>query len=83
MADALRSMGHDVSEGPIPGLVEQLGYRRQFNRKTLDGGNHPDRDAQFEHINATAMEFMAEGQPVISVDTKKKGVPQRHGRSSS
>ena len=72
LTEALRSRGHDVSEGPIPSLVQRLGYGRQFNRKTLDGGNHPDRDAQFEHINATALAFQADGQPVISVDTKKK-----------
>ena len=50
----------------------QLGYRRHVNRKTKDGSNHPDRDAQFEYINAKAREFQAADQPVISVDTKKK-----------
>ena len=46
--------------------------RRHVNRKTKDGSNHPDRDAQFEYINAKAREFQAADQPVISVDTKKK-----------
>jgi hypothetical protein len=68
-------MGHKVSASSIPkllGLLGQLGYRRHVNRKTKDGSNHPDRDAQFEYINAKAREFQAADQPVISVDTKKK-----------
>jgi Rhodopirellula transposase DDE domain len=72
LAAALRGMGHQVSTSTIPKLLKQLGYRRHVNRKTKDGRNHPDRDAQFEHINAKAREFQAAGQPVISVDTKKK-----------
>jgi hypothetical protein len=69
---ALCAMGHQVAESSIPKLLEQLHYRRQMNRKTKEGGHHPDRDAQFEHINHQAMAFQAAGQPVISVDTKKK-----------
>ena len=65
-------MGHKVSASSIPKLLGQLGYRRHVNRKTKDGSNHPDRDAQFEYINAKAREFQAADQPVISVDTKKK-----------
>ena len=72
LATALCEMGHQVSSSTIPKLLEQLEYRRHVNRKTKDGSNHPDRDAQFEHINARAQEFQAAGQPVISVDTKKK-----------
>jgi hypothetical protein len=72
LATALREMGHQVSSSTIPKLLEQLEYRRHVNRKTRDGSNHPDRDAQFEYINAKAQEFQAAGQPVISVDTKKK-----------
>ena len=53
-------------------LLEHAGYRRQVNRKTQEGSHHPDRDAQFEHINRQAVAFLAAGQPVISVDTKKK-----------
>jgi hypothetical protein len=56
---------------------------RQVNRKTLEGSRNPDRNAQFEHINAAVIAAQDSGQPVISIDTKKKGVPQRHGRSSS
>jgi hypothetical protein len=72
LATALRAMGHKVSASSIPKLLGQLGYRRHVNRKTKDGSNHPDRDAQFEYINAKAREFQAADQPVISVDTKKK-----------
>jgi hypothetical protein len=72
LATALRAMGHKVSASSMPKLLGQLGYRRHVNRKTKDGSNHPDRDAQFEYINTTAREFQAAGQPVISVDTKKK-----------
>src|ERR1700730_14362474 len=72
LATALHEMGHKVSASSIPKLLGQLGYRRHVNRKTKDGSNHPDRDAQFEYINAKAREFQAADQPVISVDTKKK-----------
>ena len=65
-------MGHRVSASRIPQLLERLGYRRQVNRKSKEGGRHPDRDAQFEHINAQVEAHQAAGQPVISVDTKKK-----------
>src|SRR6516164_10473852 len=53
-------------------LEERLGYSRQVNRKTHEGASHPDRNAQFEHINAKVAAAMAAGEPVISVDTKKK-----------
>jgi hypothetical protein len=69
---ALRALGHKVSSSTIPKLLDRLGYCRHFNRKTKEGNNHPDRDAQFEYINAKAQEFQAADQPVISVDTKKK-----------
>jgi hypothetical protein len=51
LAAALRDMGHNVSARRIPKLLEHLRYRRQVNRKTKEGSHHPDRDAQFEHIN--------------------------------
>jgi hypothetical protein len=54
------------------GVLRLLGYRRQVNRKTLEGSRNPDRDAQFEHINAAVIATQAAGQPVISIDTKKK-----------
>jgi DNA-binding phage protein len=72
LALALRGMGRRVSASRIPQLLERLGYRRQVNRKTREGGHHRDRDAQFEHINAQVAAFQAAGQPVISVDAKKK-----------
>ena len=53
-------------------LLQDLGYSLQANRKTREGASHPDRNAQFEHINAQVQAFQSEGQPVISVDTKKK-----------
>jgi len=52
-------------------LLRAAGYSLQSNRKTKEGGGHPDRNAQFEHINATVKAFQRRGQPVISVDTKK------------
>jgi hypothetical protein len=73
LATALVSMGHKVSPNTVAKLlVSALGYRRQANRKTLEGADHPDRNAQFEYINAKALQFQALGQPVLSVDTKKK-----------
>ncbi len=72
LALALRGKGHRVSASRIPQLLERLGFRRQVNRKSLEGGNHVDRNAQFEHINTQVAAFQAAGQPVISVDTKKK-----------
>jgi len=53
-------------------LLHELGYSLQANRKTREGGEHPDRDAQFEHVNAQAEAFLAAGEPVVSVDAKKK-----------
>ena len=62
--------------------AEAAGFSLQANAKTPEGTSHPDRNAQFEHINAEVKAFQAAGEPVISVDTKKKGVLQRHERSS-
>jgi hypothetical protein len=82
LAAALCAMGHQVSKSTIPKLLESLQYRRQVNRKTLESVRNPDRDAQFEHSNTATIAMLASGQPAISVDTKKKGVLQRHERSS-
>jgi len=68
----LRSQGYAVSHTSIGDLLKKLGYSLQGNRKTLEGSAHPDRNAQFEFINARAENAMRNGQPVISVDTKKK-----------
>jgi len=73
LAASLVSMGHKICASTVAKLLEQeLKYRRQLNRKTREGTNHPDRDAQFEHINQQACQFQSWEQPVISVDTKKK-----------
>lgn len=72
LAAGLRALGHKVSASTVPKLLQKLDYRRHVNRKTMEGSTHPDRDAQFEHINAKAQAAQASGQPVISVDTKKK-----------
>jgi hypothetical protein len=72
LAVALREMGHKISANSIPKLLGTLKYSRQTNRKTLEGSHNPDRDAQFEHINAAVLTMQAAGQPVISIDTKKK-----------
>ena len=61
-----------MSSTTVGRLLHQLGYRLQSPRKRQEGASHPDRNAQFEHINAAADSFLAKGQPVISVDTKKK-----------
>jgi hypothetical protein len=72
LAAALRDWGHKIRKSSIPKLLGLLKYRRQVNRKTLEGSRSPDRNAQFEHINAAAVATQAAGQPVISIDTKKK-----------
>lgn len=65
-------MGHQTSHRMVGELLRKLGYSLQGNRKTLEGSSHPDRDAQFEHIYAQVKSFQGSGDPVISVDTKKK-----------
>jgi len=72
LAAELQALGHQVSPRTVYTLLDQLGYSLQANRKTQEGRAHPDRDAQFRHIAALVTRFQAEGQPVISVDTKKK-----------
>jgi len=72
VAVALRKKGHGISASSVKRLLPTLGYSRQSNRKADEGSKHPDRNAQFEHINAKAIAAQTGGQPVISVDTKKK-----------
>ena len=72
LAVALQRMGHRISANSVRRLLPGLGYSRQSNRKADEGSKHPDRDAQFEHINAKVIAAQAADQPVISVDTKKK-----------
>ena len=68
----LSAMGTKISHTVVAEQLHALGYSLQSNRKTQEGRQHPDRNAQFEHINAQAAKEMAAGNPVISVDTKKK-----------
>ena len=73
--------GHAVSHQTVSELLHELGYSLQANRKTLEGTSHPDRDAQFRHINDAVQLRLSLGEPVISVDTKKKELvgPFRNG----
>ena len=81
LAAELGRQGHRVSYRIVAELLHELGYSLQANRKTLAGTNHPDRDAQFSHLNAAVQLQLSLGQPVISVDTKKKELvgPFRNG----
>jgi hypothetical protein len=72
LAATLTAMGHPISADTVDKELARLGFSRQRNRKTDEGSRHPDRNAQFEHINARVIAAQAAGQPVISVDTKKK-----------
>ena len=72
LADELAQQGHPVSHDSVSRLLEELGYSLQANRKTREGKDHPDRDAQFGYINRRVRQFQRRGQPVVSVDTKKK-----------
>ncbi len=72
LAAELARMGHQVSHMTISRLLKQLGYSLQANRKMREGADHPDRDAQFLHINKKVRSFQRRKQPVISVDTKKR-----------
>ena len=68
----MRDQGHPVGRQKVCELLGQLGYSLQSNRKTREGGDHCDRDQQFEYINAQVKAQQGSGPPVISVDTKKK-----------
>jgi len=72
LAGALGGQGHRVSHETVAKLLRSLGYSLQANRKVTEGASHPDRDAQFSHINATVAATLDRGEPAISVDTKKK-----------
>ena len=72
LAVALTEMGHPISADTVRAELVKLGFSRQFNRKTDEGSHHPDRNAQFEYINAKVVAAQVRQQPVISVDTKKK-----------
>jgi hypothetical protein len=72
LVKALAAQGFQASQRVVANLLRELRYSCQANRKTREGANHPDRDAQFSHINTTVKAAIAAGEPAISVDTKKK-----------
>ena len=72
LAAALTAAGHPVSDRTVAALLQQSGYSLQANAKTSEGTQHPDRDGQFNHLNDAVLRCLASGDPVISVDTKKK-----------
>jgi Rhodopirellula transposase DDE domain len=72
LAEELQRQGHVISYPVVAELLREQGYSLQGNRKSQEGDSHPDRNAQFEHINRKVKRFLASRQPVISVDTKKK-----------
>ena len=72
LAAALQAQGHQVSDHVVRNLLHEAGYSLQANAKTLEGTQHPDRDAQFSYLNRQVQRFLKAGQPVLSVDCKKK-----------
>lgn len=72
LADELTRQGHSVSAPTVGKLLRDNGFSLQANAKTLEGEQHPDRDAQFRYINEQVKDHQAAGEPVISVDAKKK-----------
>jgi len=72
MAEELKRRGHAVSYRTVARLLHDLGYSLQANQKDKEGSNHPERNQQFQYINRVVKDFMGAGDPVISVDTKKK-----------
>jgi hypothetical protein len=72
LAAELSSAGHRVGADTVARLLREQGFSLQANPKTIEGGQHPDRDAQFSYLNDQAQAHLTSGDPVISVDTKKK-----------
>ena len=72
LAEGLRGIGHVIGHNLVGDLLRKLGYSLQANRKTREGANHPDRDAQFRYINDRVKAALDADEPAISVDTKKK-----------
>jgi len=72
LAQELQRQGYSIGDRKVAALLHQMGYSLQANAKTLEGNQHPDRNAQFEYVNARTKSFLEQGLPVISVDTKKK-----------
>ena len=72
IADSLQLKGHKISHNAVGSILKEKGFSLQANRKTHEGGNHPDRDEQFEFINNQVKSYINKGFPVISIDCKKK-----------
>jgi Rhodopirellula transposase DDE domain len=72
LAAALKAQGYRIGHQTVASLLDDLGYSLQGNQKTTEGSSHPDRDVQFKYIHRRVEEFQSRGQPVVSVDTKKK-----------
>ena len=72
LAEELRGQNHSVSDRTVAALLKAAGYSLQANRKTREGSSHEDRNAQFEHISRRVLAFQKQGEPVVSIDTKKK-----------
>jgi hypothetical protein len=83
LADALAAQGFQVSDDTVGRLLRQQGYTLQRTQKTEEGAQHPDRDAQFRYVNEQAREHLAAGQPVVSVDTKKKELVGRYANGGT
>jgi hypothetical protein len=84
LSKALKEQGHQIGHGAVARLLRKTGYSLQVNKKRQAGSQHPDRDQQFESIAALKGQFLGEGLPVISIDTKKKeliGNYRREGKS--
>ena len=78
LARELGEQGHAISHVSVGVLLKELGYSLQGNRNTLEGASHPDRNAQFEYVHDKTQAALRAGQPVISVDTKKKELVGRY-----
>jgi hypothetical protein len=83
LAGALTAAGHPVSDDTVGRLLKQQGYTLQPTHKTLEGAQHPDRDGQFRYVNEQARSHLAAGQPVVSVDTKKKELVGRYANGGA
>ena len=81
LAAELTAQGHRVSAGTVGDLLRAEGFRLQANAKTLEGTRHPDRDAQFRYINGQVKDHQASGDPVISLDAKKKELVGEFGNA--
>ena len=78
LAAALEKQGYRIGRQTVACLLDELGYSLQGNQKTKEGSGHPDRDAQFRYIHDQVESFQRRGQPVVSVDTKKKELVGRN-----